>query len=80
MNDINYNRTVMNLHNDGWKNSFTSVDVSMLGYGYVVSLYNQFYDQDIINESSIITSIFGVFWGLSCRKIHKIKMGVRLGR
>ena len=31
LNDINYKRTVLNLHDGGWK-IFTSVDVSMIGY------------------------------------------------
>ena len=35
------------LHDAGWKNSyFTSADVSILGYGCVVSQYPQFYYQD----------------------------------
>ena len=44
-NDINYKRTVRDLHDAGLKNSyFTSVDVSILGYGCGVSQYPQFYD------------------------------------
>ena len=45
---MNYNKTVKRLHDTGWKNSyFTSDDVSMLGYGYVVSQYPQFFVKDL---------------------------------
>ena len=40
---MNYKKTVRKLHDTGWKNSYhTSVDVSMLSYGYGVSQYPQF--------------------------------------
>ena len=35
------------MHDAGWKNIFTSADVSMLGYGCGVSQYLQFYDQNL---------------------------------
>ena len=48
LNDKNYKRTVMKLHDTGCKNSFsTSADVSMLGHGCVVSQYPYFYDQHL---------------------------------
>ena len=44
MNGINYKRTAMKLHDAGWgEKIFTSDDFSMLGYGYSVSQYPQFY-------------------------------------
>ena len=47
VNGINYKRTVRKLHDSVWKNSyFTSADVSMLGYGFGVSQYPQFYDKE----------------------------------
>ena len=37
---MNYKKTVRKFHDIGWKNSYhTSTDVSMLGYGCVVSQY-----------------------------------------
>ena len=40
LNDRNYNKAVMKLHDDGWENSFfTSTDVYMLGHGCGVSQY-----------------------------------------
>ena len=47
-NDMKYKRISMKLNCAGWKNSsFTSADVSMLGYGWGVSHYPQFYDPDL---------------------------------
>ena len=47
-NDINYKETVMKLHDVGWKTRFSaSADVYMLGYGYGVSQYPQFYYQEL---------------------------------
>ena len=44
MNDINYRKTVNFLYDSGLKNRyFTSVDVSMLGYGCGLSQYPLFY-------------------------------------
>ena len=44
----NFNMTVRKLHDCGWKNSYHKyTDVSMLGYGCVVSTYPQFYDKDL---------------------------------
>ena len=48
LNDINYKRTAMKLHDANWKNIFSNFDgVSMLGYGCGVSQYPQFYDRDL---------------------------------
>ena len=45
---INYKETVRNFHNTGWKNSYhTSADVAMLGYGCGVSMYTQFFVEDL---------------------------------
>ena len=45
---MNYNKTVRKLHDNGWKNSYhTSADVSMLGCGYGVSMYTQFFVEDL---------------------------------
>ena len=45
---MNYRKTVRKLHDNGWKNSYhTSADVSMLGYGWVVSQYPQFCVEDL---------------------------------
>ena len=45
---MNYKETVRKLHNTGWKNSYhTSADVSMLGYGCGVSMYPQFFVEDL---------------------------------
>ena len=40
--------SVEKLHDAGWKYSyFTSADISMLGYGYGVSQYPQFFVEDL---------------------------------
>ena len=45
---MNYKIRVRILHDTGWKNSYhTSADVSMLGYGYGVSMYPQFFVEDL---------------------------------
>ena len=45
---MNYKKTVRKLHNTGWKNSYhNSADVSMLGYGCGVSMYPQFFVDDL---------------------------------
>ena len=45
---MNYKQTVRKLHNTGWKNSYhTSADVSMIGYGCGVSMYPQFFVEDL---------------------------------
>ena len=45
---MNYKETLRKLHNTGWKNSYhTSADVSMLGYGCGVSMYPQFFVEDL---------------------------------
>ena len=45
--DIFYERTVIKLYDDGWKNIFPACDdVSLIGYGCGVSQYPQVYDQD----------------------------------
>ena len=44
----NYKVTVRKFHDCGWKNSFhTSADVAMLGYGCGVSMYPQFFVEDL---------------------------------
>ena len=41
---MNYKQTVRKLHNTVWKNSYhTSADVSMLVYGFGVSMYPQLF-------------------------------------
>ena len=48
LNDKNYKRKVKRLHDAGLeKQFFTSDDVTMLGHGYGVSQYPQFYDQNL---------------------------------
>ena len=43
----NYKVTVRKFHDYGWKNSsHKSADIAMLGYGYGVSMYPQFFDKD----------------------------------
>ena len=45
---MNYKEKVRKLHNTGWKNSYhTSADVSMLGCGWGVSMYPQFFVEDL---------------------------------
>ena len=45
---MNYKEKVRKLHNTGWKNSYhNSADVSMLGYGCGVSMYPQFFVEDL---------------------------------
>ena len=45
---MNKKETVRKLHNTGWENSYhTSSDVSMLGYGCGVSMYPQFFVEDL---------------------------------
>ena len=48
LNHVNHKKTVRKLYDAGWKNSyFTCVDFFMLGYGYGVSQYLQFYDKNL---------------------------------
>ena len=64
MNGINYKTTVRKLHDTGRKNSFsTVVDVYMLGYGYVVSQYSKFYDQDLEKYQVLPRQYLGSFEG-----------------
>ena len=45
---MNYKKKVRKICDTGWKNSYhTSADVSMLGYGYGVSQYPQFFVKDL---------------------------------
>ena len=45
---MNYKKKVRKLHDTGWENSyFIYADVSMLGYGCVVSQYSQFSVEDL---------------------------------
>ena len=45
---VNYKNIVKKLHNTVWKKSYpTSADVSMLGYGYGVSMYPRFFVEDL---------------------------------
>ena len=45
---MNYKKTVKTFHDTGWKNSYhTSDHVSMLGFGYSVSQYPQFFVKDL---------------------------------
>ena len=45
---MNKKETVRKLHNNGWENSYhTSADVSTLGYGFGVSMYPQFFVEDL---------------------------------
>ena len=45
---MNYKERVRKLHNTGWKNSYhTSADVYMLGYGCGVTMYPQFFVEDL---------------------------------
>ena len=44
---MNHKKTVRTFHETGWKNSYhTSANVSMLGYGCVVSQYPQLFVGD----------------------------------
>ena len=44
----NYKVTFRKFHDCGWKNSFhTSADVAMLGYGFGVSMYPQFFVENL---------------------------------
>ena len=48
LNDINYKKTVKTLHDTCWKKTyFISADVSMLGYGFCVYQYPQFFVKDL---------------------------------
>ena len=63
-NDINYNRTVMKLHDAGWENSFSnSADFSMISYGYGVSQYPQFYYQYLDKYQVLPRPYWGCFEG-----------------
>ena len=45
---MNYKKTVRKLHDTGWKNSYhTSADVSTIGCGFGVSMYPQFFVEDL---------------------------------
>ena len=45
---MNYKKTVRKLRDTGWENSYhTSYDVSIIGYGYAVSQYPQFFVEDL---------------------------------
>ena len=44
----NYKETVRKSYNTGWKNSYhTSADISLLGYGCGISMYPQFFVEDL---------------------------------
>ena len=45
---MNNKETLRKLHNTGWENSYhTSADIYLLGYGCDVSMYPQFFVQDL---------------------------------
>ena len=59
---------------------FNSAGVSILGYGCGVSQYPQFYDQELKKYQVLTLPYLRYLEGCPKEKIHKIKMGVRLGR
>ena len=66
-NYINYKKTVKTLHDSGWKNSyFTSADVYILGCGYGVSQYPQFYVKDLDMYQMLPPSYSRSFDGSPC--------------
>ena len=72
LNDINYNKTFIKLHHAGLKNSyFTCSNVSMLGYGWGVSQYPQFYDKDLDMYQLLPGLYIGSFDGFTGHKLIK---------
>ena len=67
-------------YDDGWENSyFTSTDVYIIGYGFSVSQYPQFYVRDLYMYQLLPLPYIGSFD--SCPGDKSIlKMGVRLGK
>ena len=68
------------IHDAGRENCyFTSVNVSMLGFGCGVSQYPQFYYQDLDKYQVLPLPYLGSLEGDNWRKLFK-KMGVIFGR
>ena len=78
---MNYKKIVRKLHDTGWKNSYhTSADVSMLGYGCGVSMYPQFFVEDLDIYQMLPRPYLISFDGGPGDKVLKQKMGVGLGK
>ena len=78
---MNYKETVRTLHDNGWKNSYhTYADVSMLGYGCGVSMYPQFFVEDLDIYQMLPRRYLRSFDGGPGGKVLKQKLGVRFGK
>ena len=71
---MNYKETVRKLHNIGCKNSYhTSADVSMLGYGCGVSMYPQFFVEDLKIYQMLPCPYLRYFYGVPDDQVLKQK-------
>ena len=71
---MNYKKMVRKFHDTGWKTSYhNSADVSMLGYGFGVSQYPQFYDKELDMYQVLPRPYRGSFEGLPRDNIVKEK-------
>ena len=78
---MNYKRKVRKLHDTGWKNSYhTSADVYMLSYACGVSMYPQFFIEDLDIYQMLPGPYLRSFDGGPGDKLLKQKLGVRLGK
>ena len=72
LNDINHRKTVKQLHDAGWENSyFTSDDVYVLGYGCGVSWYPHFYVKCLYMYQVLPRLYIGSFDGFPGDKLIK---------
>ena len=70
----NYKVTVRKFHDCGWKNSFhTSADVAMLGYVCGVSMYPQFFVEDLKTYQMLPRPYMRSFDGEPADKVLKQK-------
>ena len=71
---MNYKRTVRKLHDTGWENSYlTSAGVSMFGYGCGVSMYPQFFVEDLDIYQMLPRPYLRSFYGDPGDKVLKQK-------
>ena len=73
--------TVKKLYDCGWKNSsHKSADVAMLGFGYGVSMYPQFYDKDLKSFHMLPRPYIRSFYGKCSDQILKNEWVLNLAK
>ena len=64
LDEVTCKTSIQNVHKIGWKKKkFKCVDVSMLGHGYGVSQYPQFYDKIIEKYQMLLRLYVGSYSG-----------------